>query len=65
MESGKVISVIFLPGLGGHRLSAEHILPAPPATLIEAGVTNFAVLGPKALGLSSVPTAFIRLPTDA
>jgi len=61
-EIGKVISLVFLLGLGGHRLRAEHILPAPHPSFVETGVPNFSVLGPEALGLSSAPTSFIRLP---
>ncbi len=37
-------------------------LPAPPAGYVEAGVPDFVILGPEALGLSSTPVDFKRLP---
>ena len=49
--------------LGASRLPAQtQTLPAPPAGYVEAGVPEFAILSPEAIGLTGTPVDLKRLP---
>ncbi len=56
---GAVLSVLWL-GLAARAQS--EAMPAPAAGLVEAGLPNYVVLGPEALGLAAAPAGLIRLP---
>ena len=58
----KAAALFFLFVLGTVAAPAQTSLSAPPAGTSEAGVPNFVVLGPEALGLSAAPTDLHQLP---
>jgi signal transduction histidine kinase len=48
--------------LGAADGAPPELIPAPAVGLVEAGLPNFVVLGPEALGLAAAPAGFVRLP---
>lgn len=52
------LSVLFGPEVRAQTA----FMPASPDNLVEAGLPNYVVLGPEAMGLSAAPTGLARLP---